>query len=358
MARKPEPEKAPNHERWLVSYADFITLLFAFFVVMYAVSSVNEGKFKVLSESMQGTFNGPAKRVMPVVIGDEPMKSINFGTSQVELAPLAKTGEQELSDGTGTGDAQEEIEQMQKEAEAGLSELIEKNLLTVTGNEMWFEIELKSGLLFESGNAEPTQEAVTLINEVAKVIKTKQNPINVEGYTDNIPIHNEEFTSNWELSAARSAAIVNLLVQAGVAPQRLAAVGYGEFRPIASNDNEEGRKANRRVVLVVSRDLTLNRELGALGQTQANQMASDLSDMMQKKGNKTFTPGEIKKTLLPPDLSLPGDIVIPNEKNLPAAPIDLSAPKSSNLESPKNAQVAPDLSIPDIHLDSSDKQKH
>lgn len=245
--RRNRQEEHENHERWLVSYADFITLLFAFFVVMYSISSVNEGKYKVLSDTLEGAFNQPQRSIDPIQIGDQ--------------LPRGTTRENTDASGAGTPDASSQaLQDITSAMQAAFGELIEAGELEVRGNEMWVEIELSSGLLFPSGDALPLDAAFDLVERIAGILKPYDNPVHVEGFTDNIPIRSGRYPTNWELSAARAATVVRMLGNGGVNPDRLAAVGYGEFRPVADNSTEAGRRANRRVVLLVSRYLDRRHE--------------------------------------------------------------------------------------------------
>ncbi|MEN0106066.1 MAG: OmpA family protein, partial [Pseudomonas sp.] len=146
---------------------------------------------------------------------------------------------------------------------------IKSDQLTVRGNELWIEIELNSSLLFPSGDAIPNDTAFTIIEKVAKILAPYENPIHVEGFTDNLPIKTAQFPTNWELSTARAASIVRMMAMDGVDAGRLAAVGYGEFQPIADNATAEGRARNRRVVLVVSRNLDVRGSVSGVGSAKA-----------------------------------------------------------------------------------------
>ncbi|HEX8591832.1 MAG TPA: flagellar motor protein MotD [Pseudomonas sp.] len=257
MARRRQPEEHENHERWLVSYADFITLLFAFFVVMYSISSLNEGKYKILSEALVGVFNESERSVKPIPIGDLRPQTIT------PAQPLVKD-----SDQTDAGIAQNSSDPLKAIADDvrdAFGDLIKSNQMTVRGNELWIEVELNSSLLFGSGDAMPSDKAFAIIEKVAKIIKPFDNPIHVEGFTDDQPISTAQYPTNWELSSARSASIVRMLAIDGINPARMASVGYGEFQPVASNATPEGRGRNRRVVLVISRNLDVRRSLTATG---------------------------------------------------------------------------------------------
>ncbi|MDQ7985788.1 flagellar motor protein MotD [Pseudomonas sp. G34] len=256
MARRRHHEEHENHERWLVSYADFITLLFAFFVVMYSISSINEGKYKILSDSLTGVFNQPDRSIKPIPVGDERPRTTEPDRSMVdEAAPqqIAASTLQTIADSI-------------RDAFGGL---LQSDQLKVRGNELWIEIELSSGLLFPSGDALPNDEAFAIIEKIAKILAPYGNPVHVEGFTDNQPIKTAQFPTNWELSAARAASIVRMLAMDGVDPSRLAAVGYGEFQPVADNATAEGRARNRRVVLVVSRNLDVRRSVSGVGSANA-----------------------------------------------------------------------------------------
>lgn len=243
--RRRRQEEHENHERWLISYADFITLLFAFFVVMYAISSLNESKYKILTESLTGVFNQPDRSIRPIPIGDERPRTVEPDRSTL-------TDESDSQ----PGDA---LSQIAERVRSAFADLIADSQFTVRGNEMWIEIELSSGLLFPSGDALPRNEAFGIVERLAKILAPFENPIKVEGFTDNVPIHSSIYPTNWELSAARAASIVRLLADSGIDPVRLAAVGYGEFQPVTANTSEAGRARNRRVVLLVSRDTDAHR---------------------------------------------------------------------------------------------------
>ncbi|WP_341958951.1 flagellar motor protein MotD [Pseudomonas sp. RC10] len=259
--RRRHHEEHENHERWLVSYADFITLLFAFFVVMYSISSLNEGKYKVLSEALVGVFNEAERSVKPIPIGEQKPQTVR------PADPLVQDSEQ-TDAALGQG-AQDPLKSIADDVNAAFGDLIASNQMTVRGNELWIEIELNSSLLFGSGDALPSNQAFDLIDKVAKIIKPFDNPIHVEGFTDNQPINSSQYPSNWELSSARASSIVRMLAMDGINPVRMASVGYGEFQPLTSNATADGRARNRRVVLVISRNLDVRRSLTGSG-TAAN----------------------------------------------------------------------------------------
>ena len=258
--RRREPEEHVNHERWLVSYADFITLLFAFFVVMYSISSINEGKYKVISQALIGVFNDADRALKPIPIGEERPKTVT------PAKPLVNDSDETAA---GVGGTSDPLKSIADDISAAFGDLISSNQMTVRGNELWVEIELNSSLLFASADALPSDQAFTIIDKVAGILKPFENPIHVEGFTDNFPISTAQYPTNWELSSARASSIVRMLAMQGVNPGRMASVGYGEFQPVANNATVEGRAKNRRVVLVVSRNLDVRRSLTGTGTANA-----------------------------------------------------------------------------------------
>ena len=275
--RRRQPEEHVNHERWLVSYADFITLLFAFFVVMYSISSINEGKYKIISQALVGVFNDAERTLKPIPIGEERPLTIQ------PAKPLVKD-----SDQTDAGLGQitrDPLKTIADDITQAFGDLIASNQLTVRGNELWVEIELNSSLLFGSGDAMPSDVAFSIIDKVAAILKPFDNPIHVEGFTDDLPIRTAQYPTNWELSSARSSSIVRMLAMQGVNPARMASVGYGEFQPVANNATPEGRALNRRVVLVVSRNLDVRRSLTGTGTAHAT-----LDAALKRAGTQTAPP--------------------------------------------------------------------
>jgi chemotaxis protein MotB len=269
VSRKKKHEEHENHERWLVSYADFITLLFAFFVVMYSISSINEGKYKVLSESMAGAFRSSSRALQPIQVGElvrsphHPMETLMDAPTPINFKPIvieqrfAIVTQPEDTESAGDWDqdgAASQVEQISAEVEQAMAGLIEQQLVSIRRSRLWLEVELNTNFLFASGSATPSIDAEAILLRLARVLKDHPNKLHVEGFTDDRPIQSPVFPSNWELSSARAAAVVRLFAQFGVDPLRMASVGYGEYRPIASNETESGRTKNRRVVIVIVAD--------------------------------------------------------------------------------------------------------
>jgi len=246
MARKKYKDEDENTDRWLISYADFITLLFAFFVVMYAMSSVNDGKFRVLSDTMVAAFKTPPKSTEPIQIGEQ-RKTLKPIEGFLEKPEMLKIAPKKVK-------LESETKKIAKIINDNFKPLIDKNLIKVTQHKLWVEVELSNRILFSSGESELQPAAFSVLQKLADMLKTIPNHVDVEGHTDNLPIRNNQYRSNWELSATRAASVVHLLTLKGVQPQRLSAIGYSEYRPIEENSTRKGRQRNRRVSLIILAD--------------------------------------------------------------------------------------------------------
>lgn len=255
MSRKKKHAEHANHERWLVSYADFITLLFAFFVVLYSSSQVDKKKMGQLSGAIQqafqqlGVFEG--KSVAPALdegsAGADPSK----GISKEELAPLPAEAKR-----SGPPDRQS-LGDLQREIEKALAPEIQRHEIAVRRGPEGLIVSLREIGFFDSGSARMRRDSEDAFTRIATLLHDYSCEIRVEGHTDNVPIHNGQFASNWELSTARATEIIRLLItRYDVAPGRLSAAGFGEFHPVASNSNEEGRRQNRRIDIVVLGTMT------------------------------------------------------------------------------------------------------
>lgn len=242
MARKRTEEEADNHERWLVSYADFMTLLFAFFVVMYAVSSVNEGKYRVLSNALGSAFGN--SRITPVVVPHSsavpalPMRPLQLHGSKTRASEALRREKESMT-------------AMARSLLDALAPLVRQGKVRVTQSSRGISIEINASVLFAPGEAKLTTESNQALSAVANVLKNEKHAIQVEGHTDTIPISTATFPSNWELSAVRASSVVRLFIENGIAKQRLTAVGYGDTRPVGPNDTAEQRQRNRRVEVVI-----------------------------------------------------------------------------------------------------------
>ncbi len=245
MARRKRPEEHENLERWLVSYADFITLLFAFFVVMYAISSVNEGKYRVMSDSLISAFKEP----------QTTDKLIEMSTRNPEIMagtgkPIGKTVQQARP----TPEGQKAAESMKKVAKnvlQAMQPLIQNGQVRVTQSPRGVTVEINASVLFKSGEAILQPQSTEALAAVAQVLAQVDNPIQVEGHTDNIPISSPNFPSNWELSSSRAGSVVRLFNERGVPAARMVAIGYADNRPVDTNATQDGRGRNRRVNVLI-----------------------------------------------------------------------------------------------------------
>jgi len=281
---------------------------------MYSVSQLNEDKYRVLSDTLTEAFNVTERSLNPIQIG-EPVKALNPGmfedvvespeslpgTGDAELQseaakPLANNaqadgGEQATEDASAVTYEKlmpEEFIRISEALQREFADLITEGLLSVNNNEEWLEIELKSSLLFPSAEAELSVIGDEVIIEISKLLSSSELPIRVEGFTDDRPMSSSRFPSNWELSAARASSVVKLLAEEGIAPTRLAAIGYGEFQPVASNQSPQGRAANRRVSLLLSRYANLRPQVVRRHQVEVEQ--SETTDVSGAR------PGEVEET--------------------------------------------------------------
>ncbi len=289
MSRRRRARNEQHTERWVVSYADFITLLLAFFVVMYSISSVNEGKYRVLSQSFEGIFRGVDHSFDPLQIGDIKSRLDRRDIGLIDQSPSVDASNVQLT----LGDKESvELKQIESDATKRFQELIADGELSVSSNRLWLEIEIQSSLLFASGSALPSLDADPILEALALILKNYENPVHVEGFTDNQPIQSSQFPSNWELSAARSAGVVRMLSHFGVAPQRLAAVGFGEYQPKVSNLSVRGRSINRRVKIIVSRDERVRRALTSYG---SDYVSDEVVETILQEKIDPQTPGVVQQ---------------------------------------------------------------
>lgn len=242
------PDEQDANDRWLISYSDFITLMFAFFVVMYALSMENEGKYKLLTESLVKIFNNKEVSGKPIQVGKEP-RTIKAEPS-LKLDPEKKQTKPRAENEANKKKMARIAGQLIKD----LKPLVDKQLIKIKHNEFWVQVQINTSILFDTGSSVLENDAFEPLNALAKVLRPLPNIIHVEGHTDNLPITTRRFPSNWELSAHRAASVVHLFTRNGIKPTRLSAIGYGEHRPVSSNQTNKGRRENRRVVVVILAD--------------------------------------------------------------------------------------------------------
>jgi chemotaxis protein MotB len=284
--RKRHHEEHTNHEAWAIPYGDLITLLLAFFVVMYAISSVNEGKFRVLSDSLVAAFRGTPMAPEPIQVGHlaralQSSPAGTFGTivpMDMEVARMISEADDsgwDLPEGEGgdglEGDAErlfaEGIDRLAERISAAMMPLIDADLIRMRREQFWIEVEINTELLFASGSAALFPEARPVLDTLSDILRDLPVRINVEGFTDNLPISTPAFPSNWELSGARASSVIRLFAENGLNPAKMAAVGFGEHRPISDNDTPEGRSRNRRVTIVILADF--DRRVGEVAQPES-----------------------------------------------------------------------------------------
>ncbi|MBI2434830.1 MAG: OmpA family protein [Candidatus Hydrogenedentes bacterium] len=241
MKRKHAEEEKENEERWLLTYADLITLLMAFFVVMYAMSNVDAAKFKQLSVTLSDAFSNPT--TSPVEV---PFTTSTLGERK-SIIPRPPETSSETTRKVRAEALKSELEEIFR------TEGLEKDVtVQVSEDSRKVTIRLAAFLLFEPGSAELAPESMPLIDKLASVLNKAGKPVRVEGHTDNIPINTPQFKSNWQLSSMRASNVVYYIEQNyEMNPDLLSAGGYGEHRPIAKNDSPEGRALNRRVEFVI-----------------------------------------------------------------------------------------------------------
>ncbi|MBL4796767.1 MAG: OmpA family protein [Oleispira sp.] len=215
-------QHGPDRHRWLISYADYMTLLCAFFIMLYSVELLDENQYKAIQEALDGMFTTSSQQLLP-----QPEVSTTILDDSNGMMPLYQTVTQQLQ------------------------VFIDSNELIVEQEGEWVKIRLKADTLFPAGGWEISDEMMDLIEKLAIVIRPIPNEINVEGHTDDVPISSASIVSNWDLSALRAVAVVRAFELFGIAPQRMAAVGFSYHKPIFANDSDEHRLVNRRVEILI-----------------------------------------------------------------------------------------------------------
>ncbi|MDA8621172.1 OmpA family protein [Psychrosphaera sp.] len=258
ISKRLKARQQDNLDRWLVSYADYMTLMFALFVVLYALSIVKEKSFDTLSQSLGQIFH---------ITGDRGKGTAGDGILTNQIA------QQDVLDGNSLNPEKgpelldqdllinesknkklgNPLQALKQDLQTALVDVADQGDAKLRINDDWLTIELSSGVLFASGSASANPQAFPIVQEVANSLAQVNNYIEVRGFTDDLPINNEIFSSNWELSAARAALITNLLEQFGIVKDRLSIKANGPNEPIASNETAEGRSRNRRVVIALSK---------------------------------------------------------------------------------------------------------
>jgi len=222
--------RATSHDRWLVSYADFITLLFAFFVVMYSAAQLDKRRAGQLATAIQTAF----------------LQKGSLPPNPSDAGGAAKSSDTPIGDEQQQAALKNQIEQI-------LATEIANGDIAVRNSREGLVISLREVGFFDTGSDQIKASSTLVFRQLAEILRQNQSNIRVEGHTDNVPIHNARFSSNWDLSTARATATVRLLIRDQVDPARLSAAGYAEYHPTASNDTADGRAKNRRVDIVIPR---------------------------------------------------------------------------------------------------------
>jgi chemotaxis protein MotB len=257
MSRKKSHEPPENHERWLVSYADFITLLFAFFVVMFATSQSDKGKASQVSESVKKALEHQTVQAAVAAILGGTVDQRGQGNAQMK----GPGGDKKLTPPTPPVPETVALQPSMKVLTKELEGEIRKGTLDVTMQPRGLTVSFRQKALFPSGGDEVSPESYGAVEKVASAIKKIPNPVRLEGHTDSIPIHNARFRSNWELSAARSIALLSLLTdEFGVTNAHVSIAGYADTAPVADNETDDGRSRNRRVDIIILNETGLKGE--------------------------------------------------------------------------------------------------
>jgi chemotaxis protein MotB len=244
MGRRNKEEEHENHERWLVSYADFITLLFAFFVVMYAISSVNEGKYRVMSDSISSAFRSMPGSSTGATVAANPNAPVAISIPIKRNIPNVKTDAVQTQ-------KKEKLRSVAKDLNQALAPLVAQGQVKVTESALGITVDINASVLFAPGDARLDIIAQRALIAVAQILVPTDFPITVEGHTDNTPISTVQFPSNWELSGVRAASVVRLFIDTGMDARRLSVAGYADQKPVADNATPEGRQSNRRVAITI-----------------------------------------------------------------------------------------------------------
>jgi chemotaxis protein MotB len=279
-SRRRRHEEHLNHEAWAIPYGDLVTLLLAFFVTMYAISTVNNGKYRVLSAALTAAFRGAPASPQVITLSDAtssindsmpinevnrmftaglpdsmrmPLPQANGTVHQGQRSPGAadpRDLEQKARDEFQLAVTQQ-LDQVEADVSSALSDVVKSNAVQITRRGNTIEVKIGTDILFGSGAATLAPGAVAVLDGLASALARWPNRLRVAGHTDDRPINTVAFRSNWELSAARAASVVRLFADRGVAPDRLAVIGYGQYVPVQPNETSAGRNANRRVVVII-----------------------------------------------------------------------------------------------------------
>jgi chemotaxis protein MotB len=281
MARKKKHEEHVNHERWLVSYADFITLLFAFFVVMFATSQVDKSKAQAVSDSVKKALEGESFNAVVKVILGGTIDHTGAGNAQKK----GPGGDKRLAkpDDKKTPPLAVELSPSLDVLTKQLAAEIKAGKIQISMVPRGLAISFTQAALFPSGEDVIAKDTYPSIQKVAEAMQKIPNPARMEGHTDAIPIHNSRFRSNWELSAARSIALLEALKSYGVDKDRLSIAGYADTNPVEDNNTEEGRAKNRRVDVIILNETGLMGEPDKMPESKSQKPGASTASEPAKK---------------------------------------------------------------------------
>ncbi|MBP2032293.1 chemotaxis protein MotB [Clostridium algifaecis] len=266
-----KPDEGPSAERWMLSYADFMTLLMIFFVVMYAMSQVDQTKYNQLSQSLSIAMGGGK-----TVIGADNTSSVKDNVKEIQ-----DIQQQNQSQGEAKVEANN-LKQLKKQVDQYLNKNGLSNGVSTKVDERGLVVSINNTLFFDTGKAEIKPDIQTKLIGIGKIVNQLGNSIRVEGHTDNVPISNSSYQSNWQLSTIRASNVTQFLQdKVGVNPEKLTSVGYGQYRPVADNSTEANRAKNRRVDIIIESSKFNEIEHGSSNSSNTSQNQTQTLDQQK-----------------------------------------------------------------------------
>lgn len=253
MPRKRKEEVKPGAPEWLTTYGDMITLVLTFFILLYSFSSLDIQKFRMLVVSLQGSLGAldGGKTFVPGPALEQGDNGQNAGNLDKYNAEFSKRVTEYMAQKQAEAQEKAKLEKLKKDMEKIMTQYQLKGQTELHVEERGLVVRFVDSAFFDLGKADLRPEAKNILKQVAAALKPLPNNIRIEGHTDNLPIHNSKFPSNWELSVARATEVIRFLAAEGMPGQRLSAAGYGEFKPLVPNTSPENRQKNRRIDIVI-----------------------------------------------------------------------------------------------------------
>ncbi|HJV45609.1 MAG TPA: OmpA family protein [Bacillota bacterium] len=251
--KKKHHEEHEEHmdETWLIPYADLLTLLLALFIVLFSMSKINEGKSAAMFQSLFNAFNTIS--VFNTDTGGQKNTNTSYPANAPDSQPVAAAQKNQKEDEQLNAAEEKKLQDLMKKLQTYIDNSKLNAVISLTDLREGIQITLKDVIVFDSGSDRLKQTFIPTLQDIVGMINTVDNPIVIEGHTDNQPIHNSQFASNWELSGARAMSVLHYIQNQGVDPTRLRFEGYGEFKPLFPNDSAEHRESNRRVNIIILR---------------------------------------------------------------------------------------------------------